>query len=388
MSIAVDVAFVVVALAMAMASVRAMVGLRRLADLPNPGAPHARHRVSIVVPARNEAARIEGTVTRLLQQTGVETEIIVVDDRSNDSTPHLLAVLQDRHEGLVVVRVEALPDGWLGKCHALHVGAKRATGEWLLFVDADAWLGPNVLARAIAAADAAGAAHVTLMPQLAGTSVLGRTTVLTLCLGLLRHAAMVLAPRPRGYLGFGAFNLVRRAAYEAIDGHARLRLEIIDDMRLARELVRNGVRSRLWFCRDLEVRWITTVRQFLHLVEKNMCALVGFRVSWTLLAATLATALWATAVAGAFVGTLAGWLATLGLLSTIVPAAAMAKRYGWSWVSALLVPLFALLPAVALVRSMTLALLRGGIRWRDTTYPLARLRAAADDLAAGHAPRA
>ena len=383
MALALDIVFVTLAVLLLSVTVRALQGLRRLRDLPPSAMPRIRTRVSVVVPARNEAERIEGTVSKLLAQVGVDLELIVVDDRSDDGTDRRLATLAAAHPELTVLRVGSLPTGWLGKCHALHLGAARATGDWLLFADADAWIGPDVLARAIAAAGAHGLQHVTLMPQLAGTSTLGRTAVLTLCLGLLRHAAALLRARPRTYLGFGAFNLVQRPAYQACGGHERLRLEVIDDMRLARELARSGARSGVWFCRDLEVRWITTLRQFFRLVEKNMCALVGFSPSRALLGATVATAFWVTAVAGAFVGSAAGWLATLALLSTILPAAGMARRYGWSTLAAWLVPILAWLPIAALARSMALAWARGGIRWRDTTYPLAELRAAATALARG-----
>lgn len=383
MAFALDIVFVTIAALLLATTVRALQGLHRLRDLPPTALPRARTRISVVIPARNEAERIAGTVSRMLAQVGVDLELIVVDDRSDDGTDRLLAPLAAAHPELAVVRVDELPTGWLGKCHALHLGASRATGEWILFADADAWIGPDVLARAIAAAGNNGLQHVTLMPQLAGTSTLGRTAVLTLCLGLLRHAAAMLSARPRTYLGFGAFNLVQRTAYQACGGHARLRLEVIDDMRLARELTRSGARSGVWFCRDLEVRWITTLRQFFRLVEKNMCALVGFSPLRALLGAAVAFALWGTALVGAFVGGPAGWLATLALLSTVLPAAGMAKRYGWPTLAAWLVPFWAWLPVAALAWSMALAWARGGIRWRDTTYPLAELRTAAAALAKG-----
>ena len=80
-------------------------------------------------------------------QRGIEAEFIVVDDRSTDQTGEILRRLAKENPRLQVKRVDVLPDGWLGKCHACHVGASAATGDWILFTDADCWLKPDVIAR-------------------------------------------------------------------------------------------------------------------------------------------------------------------------------------------------------------------------------------------------
>src|SRR6478752_6884393 len=87
-----------------------------------------RPRVSVVLAARDEEARLETTVRRLLAQEGVDLEVIVVDDRSTDRTGEILRRLAEEDPRLVVVRVDTLPAGWLGKCHACQAGAARATG--------------------------------------------------------------------------------------------------------------------------------------------------------------------------------------------------------------------------------------------------------------------
>src|ERR1051325_2660536 len=115
-------------------------------------------RVSVVVAARDEAVRVEATVRRLLTQRGVELEIIVVDDRSRDGRAEMRRRVAKEDRRVRVLRVETLPNGWLGKCHACHIGAAAASGEWILFLDADCWLKDDVLQRAliIAAREAAG----------------------------------------------------------------------------------------------------------------------------------------------------------------------------------------------------------------------------------------
>src|SRR6266498_2827231 len=134
--------------------------------------PEGRIRCSVVIAARDEEARIEQTIRHLLAQRGVEAEFIVVDDRSADQTSEILRRLAKEDGRVQVKRVDVLPDGWLGKCHACHVGASAATGDWILFTDADCWLRPDVIARAARLAERDGADHVVISPgmDLKGTA--------------------------------------------------------------------------------------------------------------------------------------------------------------------------------------------------------------------------
>ena len=135
-------------------------------------------RCSVVIAARDEAARIEATVRHLLAQTGVEMEVIVVDDRSTDGTGEILRRLAAEDGRVRMERVDVLPDGWLGKCHACHRGANAATGEWILFTDADSWLRPDLIARALLVAEHEGvitspsrwASPLRRLPDARGTS--------------------------------------------------------------------------------------------------------------------------------------------------------------------------------------------------------------------------
>src|SRR5206468_2866994 len=106
----------------------------------------------------------EKTILHLLSQGHVQLEIIVIDDRSTDRTSEILQEIAKQDPRIRVRRVEALPEGWLGKCHACHIGASVATGEWLLFTDTDCWLKHDVIARAIRLAERDAVDHVTLSP--------------------------------------------------------------------------------------------------------------------------------------------------------------------------------------------------------------------------------
>ena len=123
---------------------------------PYDGANDSRVQCSVIVAARDEESRIEDTVRHLLAQRGIQLEVIVVDDRSTDRTGEILGRLTRHDDRVRTQRVHELPDGWLGKCHACHLGAACARGDWLLFTDADCWLRPDVIARALLVAERDG----------------------------------------------------------------------------------------------------------------------------------------------------------------------------------------------------------------------------------------
>ncbi len=335
-----------------------------------------RPTVSVVVAARDEEARIETTVLRLLAQVGVELEIIVVDDRSRDRTGEILRGLATKYPGLRVVRVDDLPAGWLGKCHACHVGSGLASGEWVLFADGDVWLRDDVVVRAVGQADAEAADHVTLVPWVRGATFLGSVVQLLLGIVFGRRAGAVNRDRPGSYFGIGAFNLVRAEAYRVIGGHVPLRMEVVDDLKLALLLRKAGRRSRVFFSAgDADADWCPGALGVVRGMEKNHFAATGYRLSRVLLGAAMLGLFWVSAVAGPWTGSVGGLAAGLALMSMSLPAAIAAVRLGWPIAAAPLVPLFVPVLAVSLVHSAVVTLRRGGVRWRDTFYPLAELRA-------------
>jgi chlorobactene glucosyltransferase len=227
--------------------------------------------VSIIVPARNEAANIASCVTSLLEQDHPHVAVIVVDDASTDATPAILARLRREHPAgarLRTIRVEALPPGWAGKPHALHVGASAARGTWLLFTDADTAHAPGALTAALAQATALGADLFSLMTAQELPGFWNRVLMPVAFMGIAAQypASQVNDPRRALAIANGQFILIRRAAYEAVGGYAnpRLRGSVVDDRDLAAEVKRAGfhlmladgrayVRTRMY--RDLAGHW-------------------------------------------------------------------------------------------------------------------------------------
>jgi glycosyltransferase involved in cell wall biosynthesis len=338
--------------------------------------PEKPIRCSVVIAVRDEEARIEQTIRHLLAQRGVDGEFILVDDRSTDRTSEILRQLAKEDARVQVKRVDVLPDGWLGKCNACHLGARAATGDWILFTDADCWLKPDVIARAARLAERAGADHVTMSP---GTVVEGpgaRAWHLLFLTSVLNWFSGVNRDKPKSYIGAGAFNLVRATAYRQCGGYEALRLTVVDDVKLGLLLRRAGKRTRAFLGGDdVECHWGTTVGSMVKIMEKNYFAILDFRLGLVLAGTVFVLLVLCILIAGVLTGTAAGLAAGLSPFSLALPAGILARRLGWSWPCALGVPFMIPVFQYSLLNSAWVTLRQGGVRWRDTFYALDTLRA-------------
>jgi hypothetical protein len=334
-----------------------------------------RVQCSVIVAARDEESRIGDTVGHLLAQLDVPLEVIVIDDRSTDRTGEVLGRLARLDDRVRTQRVHALPDGWLGKCYACHLGAACAKGDWILFTDADCWLKPDVISRALRVAEREGADHVTLTPGTDAKSLGARAWHLAFLISLANWFSGVNRDRPKAYLGMGAFNLVRAAAYRECGGYEALRLTVLDDIRLGLLLRRAGKRTRGFIGgSDTECHWGTSVRGMIQIMEKNYFAALDFRLALALAAGSAGVLFWSAAIVGPFTRTASGVTAGLAMLSLSIPAYVCARRLGWGGISALLTPLIFPVLFYAMLNSAWVTTRQGGVFWRDTFYSLEELR--------------
>jgi glycosyl transferase family 2 len=370
----------VVLLALGVRTRRAILTLAP-ADAPAPGAGHGAPVLTVVVPCRDEARGVEAAVRSLLAQDLPGLRVVAVDDRSTDGTGEILDRLAAGDARLEVVHVAALPAGWLGKNHACATGARRAWSEWLLFTDGDVLFGPGALRRALATARARGLGHLTLVPRFVAPGFAERAFVTAF--GALLAPALRLweLPRPgtRAYFGAGAFNLVRRDAYEAAGGHARLPLEVVDDVKLGLLLRRSGVPQGVADAGGLvSVRWQHGfLRSVLGLV-KNSFAAVEYRPVLALGGAAGGVLLGGVPLAilaagpSALARLLAGAGLALGALHHALSARGLA---GGTGAEGILMPACALLLGGVVLASAATAWWRGGVVWRGTHYGLDDVRA-------------
>jgi len=351
--------------------------LKSIADAA-PLADAACPPVSILFAARDEAEKLPGALETLLALDYPRYEVVAVDDRSEDGTAGILERAAAANSRLKYVRVNELPPGWLGKPHALQQAYEHSSGEWLIFTDADVHFAPDLLRRAIALAERERWDHLTLLGCVEMRSA-GEKIVLTFF-----AMSFLIAVKPwrvsktgsRFYAGVGAFQLIRRSAYEKMGTHRRLAMEVVDDMKLGKLTKEAGVRSGV--ARDngaITVRWHAGVANIIRGTTKNFFAAAGFQL-WLACVQILSVFL-AFLVPFAALPFVHGWALLFAAVAVAIPIAAQVGstlEFGVSPLYALTQPIGALIFMWMMIRSTVVTLWQGGIIWRGTFYPLEKLR--------------
>jgi len=334
--------------------------------------------LTILAAAKDEAARVEDAARSLLGQDYPRLTVLLVDDRSKDGTGEILDRMAREDPRLRVDHVRELPEGWIGKCHALAHGAERTDSEWILFVDADVTLEPDAARRAVSLAVRQGWDHVAVGPDMELESV-GEAVFVGAFMAVFNATQrpwLASDPRRKNAIGIGAFNLVRREAYARAGGHGAVRYELLDDMALGKILKESGARQTFAKHDDLAtVRWHAGVRGLIRGVEKNAFpaarynVLLGATAPWLMLAVGWAP-VFGFFLPGAVpkVAAIAAWI---GVLISYGEVSRGAKIHLWQ---AALMPVGVTLFVYAFLRSMVVTLAQGGVRWRDTFYPIGELR--------------
>jgi glycosyltransferase involved in cell wall biosynthesis len=365
-------------------AVAALHGMPTLPDLTRldasalPALPESEWaHLTVLVPARNEEEAIQATLRSLLASKGLRLEIIAVDDRSTDRTGALMDEVAAEAEGgthrLQVIHNRELPAGWMGKPHALVLAAERANAPWLLFTDGDVTFDPRALALALRFALAQKADHVVLKLTMPDMSY-AETAVLTAMLALAQWSNRlwkVSDPHAKDFFGQGGFNMVRREVYTALGGFEALRMEVAEDLRFGWKVKRAGYAQRLVHGEGLaSIRWMEGPLSVVGLLEKNAFAGLRFRTGVALMATVGFVAQIVLPLAALAMG---GWAAAAGVL-TYVSIALTYRAYKTPiWLAIFFAPATAVF-MYAIARSTVLTLLRGGVEWRGTRYPLDELR--------------
>ena len=380
---------VLLAIIWAVPVIRAAICFRHVADLTRPEfdpPPDARlPSLTIVVPARNEAETVEPAMRSLLGLNYPDYQIIAVNDRSTDSTGEILESLASSRESegrLRVLRVVDLPPGWLGKTHAMWLGAKQGeragSNDWILFTDADCIFHPECVRRALYYAVRTGAEHLALMPTgiMHALSERMMMSFPQVAGNLALRPWKVRDPRARDFVGVGAFNLIRRSAYNAVGTWQKMSMAVVDDLKLGEAVKQAGLRQDIVYGRDfVRVRWLIGAWGIVRNLEKNLFALFRFRMSLAIAAclAVLFVCVWP--FAGIFLAS--GW-ARLPFAAALLMVLGM--HFITARVSTISPLIFLTFPAAsavfvtAVVRSAYVALRDGAITWRGTEYPLEELR--------------
>jgi glycosyltransferase involved in cell wall biosynthesis len=402
------IAGIILAVAWFSRILEAAIGMPRIANVARPEwdrkppTSDGEPRVSIIVPARNEERDIRATLESLLALDYSNYEVIAVDDRSTDATGRRMdevaatscgagalarvppaatrpaAPDENGQPALRIIHVAELPPGWMGKTHAMWTAGKQATGDWLLFTDADVVFKPDSLRRVVAYVESEKADHVVLFPRMLMEHAGERMMIAFFqTMFVFGHRPWKVAdPRARDHMGVGAFNMVRRPVYNAIGTYQALRMEVVDDMKLGKLIKNAGYAQRNVFGEDLiSLHWVRGTFGIVENLTKNFYALLSFQ--WPRTVASIFALAFLNL--GPFLGV---WLAHgwARLPYAVALASIFGIYYGMSHMSdvapyyVVLHPVSTCLVMYTVARSMVLTIRQGGIVWRGTKYPLEELR--------------
>ena len=371
-------------LALAIAALLSHYKVPRLHDVApdRPGDPPLP-RLSIIATAHNEERSMEGALRSLLALRYPDYEVIFVNDRSTDQTGEIAERLSAGDARLKVLHIDELPAGWFGKTHAARRGAEAATGEVLLFTDADVVFAPDAAARGVRHLLRERLDHLAAGPRVTvtGTMLRACTIATQLFIGARQRLWKVGDPRSSAFIGIGAYTMMRADSYRAVGGHECVALRPDEDLRLGQIVKRSGMRSGfLKGVELLEIRWYHSFGGFVRGLDKNFFAALDY----SLLMVTGSTVTLAWLAAGPLVMApllLATGQPLAGALYAACPvicwtaATTLTRDNAYPWWYVLPFPLAVLVIVFAIWRSTVLTIFRG-VAWGGTPVPLSELRAA------------
>jgi glycosyltransferase involved in cell wall biosynthesis len=332
--------------------------------------------LDIIIAIRNEENDLEKALQSVCNIHYKNYRIIVVNDRSTDGTAEILDRFSKQFPQIKIATISTLPEGWLGKNNALYQGYLNSESEWMLFTDADVVFHPDALNKALNYAINNQLDHLTILPGIASRSWLLNSVLATFSVMLCLHIKPWNARKPgiKGYAGVGAFNLLRRGAYEKIGTHASLRLRPDDDLRLGLAIKKAGLRQDVLFgLKYVYLEWYRSLKEFSNGLTKNSFSAFDYSLfrairSVILIVVGIALPLPLMFILGP------GYLREIAagvLLSHIVYMIATPPNKWWY---ALMIPFAALCMAWIILRAAILNTKQGGIYWRDSFYSLDMLK--------------
>ena len=356
----------------------------RLDDVAPPGPDDPPlPRLSIIVTAHNEERSAERALRSLLGLRYADYEVIYVNDRSTDRTGEIAERLRKEDARLKVLHIDELPPGWFGKPHAAQRGADAASGDVLLFTDADVTFAPDAAASGVRHLVRQGLDHLAATPRLTltGTMLQACTIASHLLVSARQRLWKVADPRSSAFFGVGSYTIMGADSYHAVGGHERVALRPDEDLRLGQAVKLSGMRSAFLKGETLlACPWYHSLGDFIRGLEKNFFAALDYSV-FVVTGAT-ATLAWLSVgplvMAPLLLSTghvLAGSLFAACPIIYWTAATTLSRDDSYPWWSAIPLPVAILIIAYAIWRSAFLTIVRGVV-WGGPPIPLSRLRRA------------
>jgi glycosyltransferase involved in cell wall biosynthesis len=259
-------------------TLKGVLAQKRIRWLSPASAPvHKKGKISVVIPARNEEQDVASSLRSVLNQEGVDLEVIVVNDHSTDRTGEIVNEIARSDSRVKVLHDPPLTQGWLGKCNAMQHGAAEASGEYLLFTDADILHRPGCLATALGVMEEEGYDFLSLFPLFESRSLWENVNMPIYFFGVAKLLATpgMEDPRSANAVASGAFMLIHARVFGEIGGFQSVKGEMLDDVGMARLLKAQNYRVGYRLAPDcLQVRLFKNSRDAFWGTTKNILVAV------------------------------------------------------------------------------------------------------------------
>jgi glycosyltransferase involved in cell wall biosynthesis len=334
--------------------------------------------IAVVIAVRNEESDLAEALESMCRLNYSNYRLIVINDRSTDATPKILTRFEKQYPYLTVIHINELPAGWLGKNHALYKGYEASNEEWLLFTDADIRYAPDTLNKAMQYCLDQQLDHLTIMPEVKSRSTFFNSIMDTfkIMLNVKLKPWDASNPKSKSYIGVGAFNLVKRSAYEVAGTHKRIALRPDDDLKLAACIKSSGLKQDVAFGdQQLSLEWYVSVKEFINGLMKNTFSTVDYNFPKVVLLCLLTLFIFVIPIPLMLIGGNANerYLALVMVLFQIILFVFTRGMRGIWWY-ALMMPVAGSIMVYIMWVSAVRTLRQGGIYWRDSFYSLAELK--------------
>jgi chlorobactene glucosyltransferase len=340
-------------------------------------------RISVLVPARNEEAKIGACVESLLGQNYPDFQVVVLNDNSTDRTGQILDALSRKDSRLRVVGGEPLPTGWLGKHWACHQLYQQAEGELLVFTDSDTVHAPDTLRNIAAALDRERADMISIIPRHELGSLAEKLVMPFFALAVFALVPLLSRFRPRKLTirsASGKLLAFRRGSYDACGGYQGIRQSVLDDLELPQRIMACGMRYRvLDGTRNVTCRMYHSWKEVHEGLTKNVFAAHGYNVPffiaawlWIIFVFWEPPIVLAASVMPAFPQSASVVLATAAVLATLALWAVYYRRFRFPLHMVIVYPVSTVMMAAIAFSSMVLTL-SGNATWKDRRMPSRKL---------------
>jgi glycosyltransferase involved in cell wall biosynthesis len=334
--------------------------------------------IAIIIAVRNEEEELEKALNSVCNLDYSNYRLVLVNDRSTDRTPQILESFAQRFSYVTVIHINKLPDGWLGKSHALYQGYLNSREEWLLFTDGDVSFKPDTLTKAISYSITQQLDHLVLLPHIHSRSALFNSVLATfkIMFDLQYRPWAAKNPHSGASIGMGAFNLVRRTAYETAGTHLRFALHPNDDLQLGEHIKSSGHKQDvLYGDEQIQYEWYNSLNAFINGLMKNAFSSVNYSFLKAVINSIAALLFFVLPVPVLLVSGVPQqqYLAAIILISQLALYLLKPALHA-RWWYVLIIPFAAAVISFIMLKSAILTTLQRGIYWRENFYPLSQLK--------------